>query len=578
MRPALAAVALVLVAAGAARAQAPPLGDPTGRSGQPPPLREEAPAPPPPRPVLPPLPPLPPGPTLPLGGPRVLVKEIRVVGSTVFSAAELAAVTAPYTNREVSAEDLESLRLALTRLYVERGYVNSGAILPDQTIADGVVTYQVVEGRVTGIEVAGARWRWPWYYRSRLALGARPPLDVDRLQEQIQYLLEDPRLERLNATLRPGTRPGEAVLDVRVEERLPFRVWLDVNNYQSPSVGAERGLVTLEHQSLTGLGDVLTLRYGRSEGLDPLLDFRYAVPVTPWDTVVSAQYRRNTFAVVAEPFDVLDIESDSEIYTLAVRQPLYRSPNAQLAVELIGERLSHDTTLLGEPFTLEAGAVDGRSVVTAARAALEFVHRTQNQVFAARSRFSLGVDALDATIHSSARIPDSRFFAWLGQAQWVRRLDMLQGIAAWLGETQVIVRADLQLADDPLLSLEQVAVGGRYSVRGYRENTLLRDNAFLGSVEARIPVVRNVPWADVVHVAPFYDYGRGWNTRPPSGEPLDISSVGVGLRWALTLRAGPVALRPQFEVYWGHPLRNVQTPGGNLQDHGIHFQLLLGAF
>jgi len=46
----------------------------------------------------------------------VFVREIRVTGSTVFSAEELAKVTAPYLNREVTSEDLEALRVALTLL------------------------------------------------------------------------------------------------------------------------------------------------------------------------------------------------------------------------------------------------------------------------------------------------------------------------------------------------------------------------------------------------------------------------------------------------------------------------------
>jgi hemolysin activation/secretion protein len=128
------------------------------------------------------------------------------------------------------------------------------------------------------------------------------------------------------------------------------------------------------------------------------------------------------------------------------------------------------------------------------------------------------------------------------------------------------------------MTLEQIAIGGRYSVRGYRENTLLRDNAFLGSVEIRIPIVRNVAWADTLELAPFVDYGRGWNTRPPTGEPLDISSAGMGLRWAKTFRV-PIVWRPQLEVYWGHPFRDIDTGSDrDLQDSGIHFQFLLALF
>ena len=69
--------------------------DPTGRSGEPPPLPKqfEAPAQP-PGTLLPPTP-IPPQAT-PFPGLRVFVREIRVVGSTVFSPEDLAKVTDPY--------------------------------------------------------------------------------------------------------------------------------------------------------------------------------------------------------------------------------------------------------------------------------------------------------------------------------------------------------------------------------------------------------------------------------------------------------------------------------------------------
>src|SRR5262249_44958441 len=152
----------------------------------------------------------------------------------------------------------------------------------------------------------------------------------------------------------------------------------------------------------------------------------------------------------------------------------------------------------------------------------------------------VGIDALGSTIHERG-LPDSRFFAWLGQFQWVRRFGILEGLG--LRDTQLIFRTDLQLADDSLLTLEQVALGGRYSVRGYRENTILRDNALLTSLEARVPLVENVPWADYLQLAPFVDYGRGWQSKGRTDEPRYLASVGIGLRWATTIRSA-VPIRP----------------------------------
>jgi hemolysin activation/secretion protein len=92
-----------------------------------------------------------------------------------------------------------------------------------------------------------------------------------------------------------------------------------------------------------------------------------------------------------------------------------------------------------------------------------------------------------------------------------------------------------------------------------------------------VPVMRERRWADVVQVAPFVDVGWAWNTRVPTPEPTILASVGLGLRWAVTFTS-PFLIRPQFEVYWGLPLNRVDTPGGNLQDYGLHLQLVVTVF
>ena len=573
--------------------------DPTGRSGEPPTLPQELPQPPRPGTLLPPV--LPAPKAEPIPGLRVFVREIKVTGSTVFSPAELAKVTGPYVNRELTSEDLEALRVALTLLYVNNGYVNSGAILPDQTVTGGIVNYQIIEGSLTGVEVHGNRWFRSSYFQKRFSLDAGPPLNIDALQQRLQLLLEDSRIQRLNAELRPGVARGEGILDVRVEDARPYRLSFEYNNYQSPSVGENRGLIVFEHQNVTGNGDVFTGQYGRSRGLNPLLDFKYSFPITARDTILSYQYRKNTFSVIEQPFEDLNVDSKSDIYTLSLRHPLYRTLSNQVFFELTGERLSHKTKLLGEDFSLEPGAQHGRTVVTALRPALEWIYRSSSQVIATRSRFSFGIDAIDATVNPG-NLPDGKFFAWLGEFQWVRRLNFLddpinpnqfQQALRRFGffDSYLLFRTNAQLTNDPLLSLEQISVGGRYSVRGYRENTMLRDRALITSFEARFPLLpvmrelsgNGLAYFDYLEFAPFFDFGRGWNKEQATPSPQDISSVGVGLRWAMTIPWAPlqdskITFRPQFEVYWGHRLRKVFNPRDSLQDNGVHLQFMLGLF
>jgi hemolysin activation/secretion protein len=558
-----------------ARAQTfplPPVIDPSQRSAEPPPLTKEEPLKPEPSPLSPfPLPPLPGERAGKAPGLHVFVKEIRLTGNTAFSAEELSTVTAPYLNKDLTTEDLEGLRLRLTLYYVNRGYISSGAILPDQPVTDGIITYQIVEGKLTKIDLEGNRWFRSSYLEKRIALGARTPLNINSLQERLQMLQQDSRLEQVNAELRPGLGRGESELHVKVREASPIKAWLQFDNYQTPVVGAERGLATVTHQNLTGNGDTFTFSYGRSSGVDPIIYTAYTIPFTKYDTFFTFEYRRNDFIVVEAPFEPLNISSTAEIFGATLRQPLYRSLNQELAVAIIGEKLQNQTLLAGVPFDFIPGMQNGWANDTAIRFLGEYTFRTQTAVLALRSRWSVGIDALGATITpqtpGARPVADGRFFAWLGQAQAVKRFDNLFGV-------QLIGRGSIQLANDRLFPLEEVPVGGRYSVRGYRENSLIRDNAFLGSLESRIPLWRRATGEDLLQFAQFFDYGRAYNNKgdDPPGSPGHLASVGVGLLWNILPRD-----RARFEVFWGHQLKTFETGEGNLQDHGVHLQLVVQA-
>ena len=553
--------------------------DPTGRSGQPPgPLKEEFQRPqPPPSPVLPivPLPPEGEAEKRP-GAVRVFVHDIHVVGSTVFTDAEINEVTAPFKNRELVTEDLERLRLSLTLLYLNKGYLTSGAIIPDQDVTFGVIKIQIIEGKLTRIDIEGNKWFSSSYLRNRLELGVRTPVTFPPIEEQMQLLQQDRRIERVTAELRPGDAPGEATLDVKVADKNPFHAGMEVNNYQSPLVGEMRGIGTLTHDNLTGHGDPLSLSYGQSSGAFPIVYGSYELPFNRYGTTFSPYYRRYDFKLIESPFDPLNIKTNTEIIGMSLRHPIYRTVNDEVALSIIGEHLFTQSFIFGNvPFSFFPGFQNGAATVSALRFAQDWTHRTIDTVVALRSRFSVGLNVLGATINSNSDTPDGQFFSWLGQAQAIQQFgEKLFGM-------QLLSRMDLQLTNSPLFPLEQVALGGRYTVRGYREVTILRDNAFIASVESRFPLIRFASGEPMIQFAPFADVAHGWNiganrpspTAPITTFPDTLASVGVGLRWNILPKD-----RASFEVYWGQQLNHVTFNQNTLQDHGVHIGFVANLF
>jgi hemolysin activation/secretion protein len=496
----------------------------------------------------------------PGAGPQVFIRQIRLTGNTVFTDAQLAEVTRPYTNRYLTSEDLEAVRQALTVFYVRHGYLNSGAVIPDQKVKDGVVELRIVEGRLTQIAVSGNERLSTDYLTDRLALGAGPPFNVNDLQDRIQILLQGPFVERINAQIEPGDQPGEARLRAAVAETAPYRLSVGADTDLSPSLGEARGVLRGQLLSPFGLGDILSAEVALAEGLQDYT-FDYAIPLTARDLTLDLYYEGTSSDVVQDPLNALDIQGDTWTAAFRLSQPVYRTSRDQLTLAAGLDVRESKTSLLGRGFPFSEGVEpDGTSRVTVLRFIQEWLSRGADQVLAARSTFSLGIDAFDATINDGG-VPDGRFFAWLGQFQWARRL----------GETenQLVFRLQGQLTADPLLPLEQFAVGGLWSVRGYPTNALVRDQGFATSLELRIPVLHREDGAPLLQIVPFVDAGGAWyKDRGDTPEPTTIASAGLGLRFDPHKRI-------HAEVYWGKAFQkdDLDRPDDSIQDSGWSFLL-----
>ena len=487
---------------------------------------------------------------------KIQVKRFDIVGSTVFSAKDFEPITKPYLNRNVSFAELLQLRSEIADLYIKKGYVTSAAVLPPQVLSGGTVKLQVIEGSIESINVIGTRRLNPAYVRSRIGLASQAPLNVNRLLEGLRLLQLDPLIASISADLQAGTRPGTSVLQITIAETKTFSVTPSIDNARSPSVGSVRRQLELSQANLLGLGDGLRAAYNNTDGSNGL-DLSYTVPLNPRNGTLRLAYGSTRSRVIESPFDVLDIKARSRYYELTFRQPIVQRPTNEFTVGLTFSRQESETELgidnIG-PFRLSPGADDqGRTRISALRFFQEYVQRSDRQVFAARSQFSVGLGLFNSTINNQA--PDSRFFAWRGQAQWTRLLarDLL-----------LLVRGDLQLADRQLVPLEQVGIGGQDTVRGYRQDALLTDNGFLFSTEVRFPILRT--GKGVVQLTPFVDLGTAWNRG--GGDPVRSTLVGAGL--GLLWRQGE---NFSARIDFGFPLVSIEGEKRTLQEKGIYFSV-----
>lgn len=510
-----------------------------------------------------------------------------------------------FLNRPLSCTEMFRAALVITEIYHKSKYQTSGAkvIIPQEVQTNQnqkrIVLIKVIEGELEEIRVkpfcrnrqnsggdnnptdncsgkTKPLYLNPEYVRSRLNLVKSKPLNIARLQEALQLLRLNSPIKNISANLYAGSKPGNTILEVQIEEGETLNMPLSMNNSRSPSSGSFQRSAGISNKNLLGMGDSISWNYNHTDGSSGW-DISYSVPFNSRNGTLAFSYNNTSTQVIEPPFNNLDINSKSRSYELTIRQPVIQAikqTNGQenydeFSLGLTFSRKESDTSLLGTPYPLSPGANDqGSTRISTVRFFQEWSRQNSRQVLAVRSQFNLGIGVFNTTINQpipgvNEVIPDNRFFSSSGQGQWVQLL---------APETILLLRTNMQFAGRTLVPLEQFAIGGFGSVRGYRQDTLLNDNGIFTSAELQFPVLRIPRWKTIFQLTPFVDYGTASNTsEKQNSNPNSLASVGLGLK----LQQGD---NFTARLDWGIPLIYVNSRERTWQENGLTFTLSWNPF
>ncbi len=494
-----------------------------------------------------------------------------VTGSTVFSQSQLAqnaainAIREQNSGKNLNLAEFNAIYLeiaqSITQQYLDTGYLTSQAIATEPiTIAsDNTVTIQVLEGRLSAIQLQGRGRLNLEYLCDRFALGIDTPLNLTQVEKHLRLLSLNPLLEEVSASLKESGQLGLSVLVVTVREAAPFQASLGIDNYSPPSLGSERLNVDLSYGNLTGWGDELSVTYYRTTtGGGNIVDAFYRLPLNPQGGTLQLRAIPTWTKVTESDLAVFDITGNKQVYEISFRQPLWRNLNEEFAL-FGGFRYQNGQTFING---LLAAFDNASSRSSTLQFGQDYLSRDGDGFWFLRSQFNLGIDLFDATVEPPP-IPDGLFFSWLLQAQRVQQLGK---------DNLLILQADLQLTPDPLLPDQLFIIGGGQSVRGYRQNIRFGDNGLRLSVEDRITLIRDRSDKSVLQIAPFIDVGAVWNAANNPNPLLDknlLVGTGLGLIWNNVAAVEGLSLRLDY----GIPLVPLANIGDNLQEQGFYFQL-----
>src|SRR5437764_9089154 len=150
---------------------------------------------------------------------KLVIRQIRIVGATVYTAAQLAELYANVVGKKVTLQAVYDLAQRITAKYGGDGYVLSRAIVPVQQLDPNgaVVKIQVVEGYIERVE-------WPpelstyrdffSYYAEKIA--AERPVNIRTIERYLLLAGDLPGLKFKNSIKPHPTKVGAAILVVEV--------------------------------------------------------------------------------------------------------------------------------------------------------------------------------------------------------------------------------------------------------------------------------------------------------------------------------------------------------------------------
>jgi hemolysin activation/secretion protein len=391
---------------------------------------------------------------------RFRVTRIELDDSAALTADELAAIRQRYEGREIAFAELAGLIDAINALYAEKNLLGR-AVLPPQRIRDGVVKVRLVEARIGAVRVEDNRSTASRYVTDRVRLDGGDLVRLDALRDRlVDFNLRND--VNLRAELAPGAEFGTTDIVLKAIEPPRFEADLGFDNAGAESVGEERATVNLVARSLSGYRERLVAAGLFTEGSRTgslLLD----VPVWRRGTRIGVGFDASDTEIEDDAFAGLDIGGNASTLTLQLSHPFLATP-AMRVDGILAYRAKHSAT---DFFDIEIADIAVRSLEYGAT----LMRFDERGTWFTQHTLTSGISGIGS---------DQSFLLYRGDVQRWQRLR---------GDLQLRLRVTGQWADIELLPpSEQFQLGGRYTVRGFREGLLIGDTGYLSVAELRAPL------------------------------------------------------------------------------------------
>lgn len=523
------------------------------------------------------------------------IRQFVVDGSALLALDKIRGLLKKHEGPGKQIADIERARAELEKAYQALGYPTIVVSVPEQSVEEGTVRLQVVEGRLFDIRVTGNEYYPRWQILDKLpSLRPGALLEEKTLVKELDFVNVNPDL-KVTPVLKAGTEPGTVDMELKVKDRLPFHAKLTADNKGPFTTPAIRTTAEVSYTNLWEADHILSVQtiqtptdWSAVQGYSatyvaPISGPQHALAIYASKVISKSILGGSTLAV--SPGDV-SVAGNATVAGFRYFFPIFEGGVATQTITLGADYKRLEKTEATFPGTLGTAVVlspiqytplsIGYSLVRPDPLGVTLFSATAKgywPVFPGGKKEDFAGDPSDPFNKPGNRAGSTGKFGVV-QASLDRSHPLPLGF-------NLALHADGQWASEPLVPAEQYFAGGADSVRGYIQSEAIGDHAVRGRAELTTPNLVDIPidwiWqrrkSSEVKIewklAAFYDAANLWIAKAPAGQKdqFRLEGVGGGLRARL--------LPYNFSLHFDQGIALRETAASKKGDTFAHFMLTL---
>lgn len=458
------------------------------------------------------------------------IKEISFQGNLAISSNVLHQQVEQYKGQCLGLSSINRVLHDVTNFYIQKGYVTSRALLIPQDLSNGALMIQILEGKLENILMNNQ----PHWFGSAFPYAKNNILNLRDIEQGLDQIN---RLARYNATIEllPGTKPGFSILNINTADQGWLHGSIGFNNGGQKNTGETQLAVSSSIDDAFGLLDNWSLSGSKSSEFSSYYDSqnaRIAVSIPNGYRTFSYSYSYSDYlnTVSSNGFS-FESSGNTSTHDAALDWMLFRDDKQKISTKA-ALNYRRDKNYIDDAF------LSGSSRNLAA-AALSLDYSTKlGQGFLTMSpRYVRGISLFNSESGkgSHSYLPSAEF------DKGELTLSYRRGIA--IPNLSFSTTFFGQWTNDTLYGSQRLSIGGDYSVRGFKEQSLSGDSGYywrndvtyFWSNLAWLGGISSVLALDIgaIHPDQFDPYEKGHLTGASfalsSGNQHYSSSVSVGL-------------------------------------------------